>query len=57
MIGEGHQQEPFDPLAVDNVGVTLAVELLEQPLHATPPEEGFAGAGIYAHYYLGDQPA
>lgn len=45
--------EPFDPLAVENVGVTLAVELLEQPLHPLPPAERFAGAGVYALYYTG----
>ena len=49
--------KPFDPLAVDNVGVTLAVELLEQPLQPMPPEEGFAGAGVYALYYSGDHRA
>ena len=46
-----HEHEPFDPLAVENVGVTLAVELLERPLHGMPPTEGFAGAGVYALYY------
>ncbi len=45
--------DPFDPLAVENVGVTLAVELLEQPLQPLPPTERFAGAGVYALYYLG----
>lgn len=49
--------EPFDPLAVENVGVTLAVELVEQQLHALPPAERFAGAGVYALYYLGNHPA
>lgn len=36
--------------------MTLAVELLEQPLRRMPPEE-FAGPGIYALYYHGDHPA
>ncbi|MEM7120545.1 MAG: Eco29kI family restriction endonuclease [Pseudomonadota bacterium] len=57
MTTDDHQYEPFDPLAVDNVGVTLAVELLEQPLHPMPPRESFAGAGVYALYYCGDNPA
>ena len=48
--------EPFDPLAVENVGVTLAIELLEQPLHLLPPER-FTGAGVYALYYSGSHPA
>ncbi|MDE2562556.1 MAG: Eco29kI family restriction endonuclease [Sphingomonadales bacterium] len=43
----------FDPLAVENVGVTLAVELLEQPLSVMPPETPFSGAGVYALYYCG----
>lgn len=49
--------EPFDPLAVENVGVTLAVELLEQELHSLPPEDRFTGAGVYALYYTGKHPA
>lgn len=57
MVGKLDRHEPFDPLAVENVGVTLAVELLEQPLHSMPPEESFPGAGIYALYYAGDHPA
>jgi len=48
---------PFDPLAVENIGVTLAVELLEQPLSPLPPENIFPGAGVYAIYYVGDHPA
>lgn len=47
----------FDPLSVENVGVTLAVELLEQPLSKMPPDEPFGGAGIYALYYKGDHEA
>lgn len=42
-----HEISEFDPLAVENVGVTLVVELLEQPLLAPPPLEAFAGAGVY----------
>jgi len=40
--------EMFDPLSTTNVGVTLAVGLLEQPLYSLPPEERFSGAGVYA---------
>ena len=47
---------PFDPLAVENIGVTLAVELLEQALHLLPPPR-FVGAGVYALYYTGKHPA
>lgn len=49
--------ELFDPLNVENVGVTLAVELLEQPFHPLPPDELFSGAGVYAIYYDGPHPA
>lgn len=49
--------EPFDPLAVENVGVTLAVELLEQPHYPLPPATSFAGAGVYALYYTGSHSA
>ncbi len=48
--------EPFDPLNVENIGVTLAVELLEQPLRPLPPDR-FVGAGVYALYYTGNHPA
>ncbi|MFM0390761.1 Eco29kI family restriction endonuclease [Paraburkholderia phytofirmans] len=48
--------EPFDPLAVENVGVTLAIELLEQPVHPLSPPDRFAGAGVYAIYYSGKHP-
>jgi len=49
--------EPFDPLAVENVGVTLALELVEQPLVELPPKDRFAGAGVYAIYYVGKHAA
>lgn len=47
----------FDPLAVENVGVTLAVELLEQPLLDMPPKDPFPGAGVYALYFCGNHQA
>jgi len=54
---ESRASNEFDPLAVENVGVTLAVELLEQPLQVMPPESPFFGAGIYALYYSGEHEA
>lgn len=48
--------EPFDPLNVENIGVTLAIELLEQPFSPLPPSK-FVGAGVYAIYYTGGHPA
>lgn len=44
---------PFNPLAIPNVALTLAVELLEQPVTRLPPSKSFSGAGVYAIYYLG----
>jgi hypothetical protein len=49
--------DAFDPLAVENVGVTLAVELLEQSLSTMPPQTPFNGAGVYALYYCGKNKA
>jgi Eco29kI restriction endonuclease len=48
---------PFDPLSVENVGVTLAVELNSRPLVPLPLSQGFPGAGVYALYYTGRHPA
>lgn len=49
--------EPFDPLNVENIGVTLAIELLEQPFSPLPPSK-FVGAGVYAifrrHFAYGE---
>jgi hypothetical protein len=47
----------FDPLAVENIGVTLGVEMFQQPLHQLPPLTEFEGAGVYAIYYRGDHSA
>ncbi|NNH48258.1 Eco29kI family restriction endonuclease [Stenotrophomonas maltophilia] len=41
---------------VNNIGVTLAVELLEQDICPLPPAK-FPGAGVYAIYYSGPHPA
>ncbi len=48
---------PFDPLALENVGVTLAIELLGQPIHPLPPLASFVDGGVYALYYTGSNPA
>lgn len=47
----------FDPLAVENIGVILAVELIQQPLRVIPAAGEFEGAGVYALYYQGQHPA
>jgi hypothetical protein len=46
----------FDPLAVENVGVILGIEMVRQPPRPLPPEP-FQGAGVYAIYYGGSAPA
>ena len=51
------ESNEFDPLAVENVGVTLAVELLQQPTVEFPPAERFNGPGVYALYYTGPHEA
>lgn len=42
----------FDPLAVENIGVILGIELVGQPLRPLPPKP-FQGAGVYVLYYGG----
>lgn len=49
--------KPFDPLALENIGVTLALELLEKPKLTLPLAEKFGGSGVYMLYYHGDLPA
>ena len=49
--------EAFDPLAVENVGVILADELFEQPVHQFPLGAAFPGTGVYTIYYNGLAPA
>lgn len=44
---------PFDPLNRVNLGKSVENALLTQPRDTLPPER-FAGAGVYAIYYLGD---
>ena len=47
-------EEPFNPLAKDHLGESVARALLERPSNSLPPSEKFIGAGIYAIYYTGD---
>jgi len=54
---ETPEHSEFDPLAVENVGVTLAVELLQRPIMPFPPTERFNGPGVYALYYVGKHEA
>ncbi len=45
---------PFNPLDKTVLARTVAKALLEAPLVPLPPPEPFAGAGLYAIYYVGD---
>lgn len=51
-----HEPKPYNPLDKNNLGMSVASNLLKQPLAALPPDESFDGAGIYAIYYMGDHP-
>lgn len=44
---------PFNPLDKRALGESVANALLERPLGPMPPPRQFAGAGIYAIYYRG----
>ena len=45
---------PYNPLDKRNLGDSIAIELLGQPVSDLPPTIRFEGAGIYALYYQGD---
>jgi hypothetical protein len=44
--------EPFNPLNKKNLGLSVAEAMLQKPVVPLPPGK-FAGAGIYAIYYVG----
>ncbi len=45
-------EEPYNPLAKKNLGVSVADAVLRREVEPLPPEP-FAGAGVYAIYYVG----
>jgi hypothetical protein len=47
---------PFNPLDKERLGKSVAEAFLSTDMHVLPPRERFAGAGVYAIYYLGDLP-
>jgi len=47
--------EPFNPLDKENLGESVADEMLGQSVDPMPPDP-FIGDGIYAIYYIGDFP-
>jgi hypothetical protein len=48
------REPPFNPLDKENLGVSVADALLEQPIIQIDGIKPFIGAGIYAIYYTGD---
>jgi hypothetical protein len=49
--------EPYNPLEKTHLGGSVTKALLDRPVMPLPPSETFAGAGIYAIYYMGQFPA
>ena len=47
-------QPPYNPLDRVELGRSVERALLAQPLGPLPPSASFAGAGLYAIYYVGD---
>ena len=47
------EETPYNPLDKRNLGVSVADALLARPILPLPPADAFAGAGIYAIYYVG----
>lgn len=45
--------KPYNPLDKLNLGKSVALEMLNSPVHPLPPSK-FVGAGVYAIYYRGD---
>ncbi len=43
----------YDPLSVDELGQNAARALMGYPPAALPPQEAFAGAGVYTLHYVG----
>lgn len=49
--------KPFDPLAYENLGISIVNALNNAPLIPFSDLKEFTGVGIYAIYYTGDFPA
>lgn len=47
-------ETPYNPLDKKNLGISVADAMLARPISPLPPKERFAGAGIYAIYYVGN---
>jgi hypothetical protein len=45
--------DPYNPLNIPNVALSLALEVLEQDATDLPPHTAFEGPGIYLLYYRG----
>ena len=49
--------KPYNPLATENLGASVAEALLEREPEGLEGLEAFNGAGLYAVYYVGDFPS
>jgi hypothetical protein len=47
------EEKPYNPLAKEHLGESVAKALLEGLIQPLPPATAFTGAGIYAIYYRG----
>ncbi len=48
------ERKPFNPIAIPNIALNLALEVLEQTAHPLPPVHRPVGAGVYLLYYRGN---
>lgn len=51
------EDEPYNPLAKENLGESVAEALLRSPIHPLNETSHLVGAGVYAVYYAGGFPA
>ena len=47
-------RKPFNPIEIPNIALSLALEVLDQPVDSLVPDEKAVGAGVYLLYYCGD---
>jgi hypothetical protein len=47
------EKQPFNPIEIPNIALSLALEVLDQPAGPFPPSAPDMGAGVYLLYYVG----
>jgi len=48
--------EAYDPLSYENLAKSVVGALMDREPEPLPPQESFAGVGVYAIYYVGEFP-